>query len=182
MKSRRSVFSAPGYLLSKPLKESNYDPQIYYYGFTESEKLSHLPPLENEMDEFDHIQCIVSNWKNSQSDFNILLNYSELLSKWPSIKDDALQRTQAVSKIVNMENTFEFLDKTLKNLIENNSKISSLQNQLQDKNLYVLQYGDIQQKVHISLNCAIDLKYIKYIELYGIPDDGIFHEELLHVL
>ena len=55
------------------------------------------------------------------------------------------------------------------------SKISILETIIAKKNLFSVTTVPIET----SIKTEINLKYVKYIQKYGVPDDGIFLPELL---
>lgn len=54
-----------------------------------------------------------------------------------------------------------------------NEKIINLKNQIPEKKFTV-------DAFNTSINTSLNMQYVLYIQKYGIPDDGIFLEELLN--
>jgi hypothetical protein len=131
----------------------------------------------------DHLRCVVSHVQNENSEYNILQNYANLISSWPNMKDNVIERNAALQRIQKMESTFAYMDKAVKVLQTYESEISELKSKVIDHEQYVQWFGaNVKQRIHVNFEAYIDPIYLEYISIYGVPSDGIFCEERLAVI
>lgn len=112
-------------------------------------------------------------YDNDDIQYNLLKDLQKLYNSNATIEDIQLEIT-ALEKINNMysNNTSEY--NLILNLLKSNlQRIINLQKLLPGSNF------NVDKPFNTAIVTSLNTKYVLYIQKYGVPDDGIFLEELL---
>jgi hypothetical protein len=112
-------------------------------------------------------------YDNDDIQYNLLLDLQKLYDSNATI-EDIQQQITTLEKINNIyiNNTSEY--NLILNLLKSNlQRIINLQKLLPGTNF------NVDKPFNTAIITSLNMKYVLYIEKYGVPDDGVFLEELL---